>query len=499
MSSVSSITRRRLLGMGACLASGLGALAIVACGQSPSTAQQGSTATTGTANPTAATGGSAKPAQSASPVAAAATIVFWPRSPSEGDVVWKKILPIASKMYPGLTVKLEAPPSNFLEKLNVAYAGGTAPDSGVAGLSAFRALIGQKVFQSIQSYVDADAATKQSLQQNFVPAAIQGYSYKGKLYGAPTVNEAIVVWYNKDAIVAAGLTPPREIDSDPSKWNWNTLVDYAKAVNKGTGPRRERYGIIATSARTITGISEAWGNFVYAHNGRVMDPDGEKWSFNGTDVHDAIQFVVDLTHKYDVQPDVGVSASAGLLDRAYFQNGQVGMVIQGEYFSRYLWGSGKPSKPIPFQYDIAVMPTCPATGKHTNIYHGNACFMCSQTKQADATWEWLKVTLSLDAQQVISQTWGSRAADLRTYDQWLKTNANGGPAGVNYQAVVNADKDTYPFPTTPYLGVDTLLNPTMTIMYDDVFQSKWPVQQGLVVDAKETTALLDKAKQEAGE
>lgn len=491
-----SLTRRRLLKTGVSLASSLGALTIAACTQSSPAVGPSPTSSAGSAKATTTTSESAKPAQTAAPSAGAATVVFWPRSPSESAVVWEKLLPIAKKMFPQLTVKLQAPPSDFDNKLLVAYAGGTAPDSGVAGLSAFRGFIGQKVFKSIQPYVDADSDVKQSLQTNYVPAAIQGYSYKGQLYGAPTVNEAIVLWYNKDVIVAAGLTPPREIDSDPSKWNWNTLIDYAKAVNKGTGEHRERYGIIATSNRGITGISEAWGNFVYAHNGRVMDPDGETWIFNGTNVHDALQFIVDLTAKYDVQPSVGATASAGLLDRTYFQNNQVGMVVQGEYFSRYLWGSGKPSKGFPFQYDIALMPTCPATGKHTNIYHGNGSFMVTQTKQPDATWDWLKVTLTQEAQQIICLTWGTRAADRRTYDQWLKTNAGGGPDGVNYQAIINADTDTYPFPTTPYLLPDALLQPTMTIMYDDVFQSKWDVQKGLDQDAQQTTTLLQKAKQE---
>lgn len=472
---------------------------VAACAPaSPAAAPSPNPATGSTQATTSGTSGAAQPAQTAATSSGAATIVFWPRSPSESAVVWEKLLPIAKKMFPQLTIKLQAPPSDFDNKLLVAYAGGTAPDSGVAGLSAFRGFIGQKVFKSIQSYVDADTETKQSLQTNYVPAAIQGYSYKGQLYGAPTVNEAIVLWYNKDAVVAAGLTPPRDIDSDPTKWNWNTLVDYAKALNKGTGEHRERYGIIATSNRGITGISEAWGNFVYAHNGRVMDDDGEKWIFNGADVHDAIQFIVDLTHKYDVQPSVGASASAGLLDRTYFQNNQVGMVVQGEYFSRYLWGSGKPSKGFPFQYDIALLPTCPATGKHTNIYHGNGSFMVSQTKQPDATWDWLKVTLTEEAQQTICLTWGTRAADKRTYDQWLKTNAGGGPDGVNYQAIIKADADTSPFPTTPYLLPDALLQPTETIMYDNVFQSKMEVQPGLDQDAQQTTALLQKAKQEMG-
>jgi multiple sugar transport system substrate-binding protein len=489
------MTRRGFLTVGVLGAAGV---SLAACTGSSAPAAPASSPTSGSAAPTAANGTGAQPAQTAPSSATAAQIIFWPRSPSEGTVVWAKILPIAKKMFPQLTITFQAPPSDFDNKLLVAFAGGTAPDAGVTGLNAFRAFIGKKVFASIQSYVDADSTVKQSLQSDFVPAALQGYSLQGKLYGAPTVNEAIVLWYNKDAIVNAGLTPPREIQDDPAKWNWDTVVNYAKAINKGTGFHRERYGIVATSARGTSGMSEAWGNLVYAHNGRMLDPEGENWVFNGPDVRDALQYVVDLTYKYDVQPEVGASASAGLRDRTFFTNNQVGMVVQGEYFSRYLWGSGKPSNGLPFKYDLAVMPFCPATGKRTNIYHGNACFMVSQTKQPEATWDWLKVTLSQEAQQIICLNWGTRAANSTTYDQWLKTNAGGGPDGVNYQAIIQADKDTAPYPTTPYLTPDAMLVPTVTILYDNVFQNKLPVQQGLDQDAKQTTDLLTKAKQEMG-
>ena len=495
------LNRRGLLGVGVSFA----ALGIAACSQNapaPTTSSSSSSTTAASsgskAAPTTSTSSAAAPAATAPSQGAAQEIVFWPRGPSESTVVWERITPIAKKLFPELTVKLQPPPSDFNNKLLVAFAGGTAPDSGVTGLSAFRGFIGKKTFKSIQSYVNADSEVKTSLQQNIDASATDGYGYKGQLYGVPTVSEAIVVFYHKDAIVEAKLTPPREIDSDPQKWNWNTVIDYAKAINKGTGFRRERFGIIATYARNTFGVSQAWGNPSYARGARFLDPDGEKWLYTGTEANEGAQFIVDLTHKYDVQPNVGEAASANILDRAFFQNGQMGMVVEGEYFSRYLWGTGKPSGGIKFNYDICQMPFCPATGKRTNIYHGNGSFLISQSKNPDATWKWLKTIFTLDAQQVISKYWGTRAADKRTYDDWLKSNANGGPDGVNYKAIADADADTYPFPTTPYLTPEALLEPTTRLMYDEVFQNKMAVPAGLDQIAKETTALIAKGKQALG-
>ena len=329
-----------------------------------------------------------------------------------------------------------------------------------------------------------------------MPAALKGYSHKGQLYAVPTVNESILVFYNKDAIVQAGLTPPREIEEDPKKWNWDTLVEYAKATNKGKGFRRERFGVVATAAKTVDGMAESWGNLYYARGGRLLDEDGERVLFNSPEVREGVQYVVDLIHKHDVHPDVGESTSAGIRDRAFFQNGQVAMVVQGEYFRRYVWGSGKPSEGIKFAYDLALMPFCPATGKRTNIYHGNGSFMISQTKVPDAVWNWLKVIFTKEAQQIITDNWGSRGGHRGTYEQFLKGNADGGPAGLNYQAIIKADEDTYPYPTTPYLTQAALLEPMVRIMYDNVFQNKLSVADGVAQITKETTEALEKAKKE---
>jgi multiple sugar transport system substrate-binding protein len=491
--SSAQLSRRQLVRWGAWSGLGLATIGLAACGQPAPAAPTSAPTTSAAPAPTAAAG--AATAAGAAPAAKAAEISFWPRSPTEQSVVWEKLLPIAKQRYPTLTVKLEAPAEDAAGKLLVAFAGGTAPDGAVGGLSAMRSYIGLKMLRSIQEYIDADKEVT-ALLPEYVPAAIKGYSYQAKLYAVPTVNESILVFYHKDAIDQAGLTPPRDIQDDAQKWNWNTLVDYAMKLNKGTGFRRERFGIVATAAKAPTGMSESWGNLAYARGARFLDEAGEKWLFNSPEARESVQYIVDLIYKHDVHPDVGDSASANVRDRVFFQNGQMALVVQGEYFRRYLWGSGKPSGGIKFNYDMAKMPFNPTTGKRTNVYHGNGSFMTTQSKNADAAWQWLKIIFLQEAQQIITNTWGSRGAHRGTYGPWLESNADGGPPGLNYRAIVEADADTEPFPTTPYLTVQSLLEPTTRILYDNVFLNKTPVAEGLAQIEKETTALLEKGKQE---
>jgi ABC-type glycerol-3-phosphate transport system substrate-binding protein len=479
------------------------AVALVALAATPLAAACGETAPptqAPAAKPADKPAADAKPNAPAAAAPAAAAkpqeIIFWPRSPSESQVVWEKITPIAKKMFPEVTVTLQAPPEDFNGKFLVAFAGGTAPDSGVTGLSAFRSYIGKKMLKTIQPYVNSDADVKKMLTEDYVPAATTGYSLKSELYATPTVSEAVVVFYNKDAMTQAGLTPPREIDGDAAKWNWNTFVDYAKKLTKGTGFRRERFGAMITYARDINAMSQAWGNFSYARGARFLDPEGENWIFTGKEAEESIQYIVDMIYKHDAHPDVGEAASANVLDRAFFQNGQVAMVSEGEYFSRYLWGSGKPSNGIPFAYDIAQMPFNPTTGKRTNIYHGNGSFLTTQSKNPDATWKWLRAVFEKESQQVITNLWGTRGAHRGTYDSWLKSFGNGGPQGINVDAIARADLDAAPYPTTPYLTPNAMLEPTMRVLFDNVFQNKMPVAAGIAQIDKETKALLEKGKAE---
>jgi len=422
-------------------------------------------------------------------------IIHWGRNPTEEEVVWKQLLPIAADMFPDLTITFQAPPESMTEKLLVAFAGGTAPDTAVGGLSSFRGWIGIDMINSIQDFVDGDEEV-QALLPEYVPAAIQGYSHEGALYGVPTVNEGIFLWYHKDAIEEAGLTPPAEIQDDPEQWNWDTALEYALALNQGEGFRRERFGIIATAARTVNGFSESWGNLTYARGGRFLDEAGEEFLFNSPATADALQWVTDLTHEYDIQPDPGEMSAADIRDRAMFQNGQLGMVVQGEFFRRYLWGTGKPSEGIPFGYDFSLMPFNPTTGERTNIYHGNGSFMTTQTENPDAAWHWLKVIFSKEAQEIITMNWGSRGAHTGTYESFIESNAGGGPDGLNYEAFRTVDQGTAPYPTSIYLTKEALMEPTVRLMYDNVFAGTMAVEEGLAQLETETVALLERAKED---
>lgn len=415
-------------------------------------------------------------------------IVFWPRSISDENT-YRAILPLMEQRYPNITVRLEQPGGPLVEKLQVAVVGGTPPDGVTLGLNASTYLIGQGMFASLQRYLSRDKEVA-SLLKEYISVSVNVYTYQNELYAIPVVNESIVFWYNKDALLDAGLTPPAEIENDPQRWNWNTVLEYARKLNRGSGFERARFGFDTLAARGIAGLSEAWGNLVYSNDGRFISPDRTRWMMNTPQVRAAIEWIVDLQFRHDVSPSMEAMQQARVRDRDLFTQGRLAMVVQGEYFRRYLWGSAAPQGGLPFKYDLALLPFAPGKTARAAIYHGNGLFMVKDSKKHDAMWAWLSVMATREAQQIVTDKWGSRGAHRGTYESWLARNADGGPPGLNYAAIIKADSYAQPYPNSPKLAIEQLLEPTVRYMYDFVFTGRMSPAEGLRRIDEETNARL---------
>jgi len=172
------------------------------------------------------------------------------------------------------------------------------------------------------------------------------------------------------------------------------------------------------------------------------------------------------------------------------------MMVEGEFMRRYLWGKQAPSDGIKFKYDLAKMPFI--NGKRAMAYHCLGAPILKGSAAADATWKWLSVIGSQEAQQMITDNWGSRGADTRTFDSWLKGGGAGAPAGVNVAAITNSDEFGVPIPVSPYIQSAELYEPLTRVMYDLVFQNKLSVADGMAQAQKELTERIDRSMKELG-
>ncbi|HEX2516194.1 MAG TPA: extracellular solute-binding protein [Chloroflexota bacterium] len=415
-------------------------------------------------------------------------ITFWPRNAVD-KIAFDAILPLARERFPNLTVTLDVPAGNILDKLKVSLAADTPPDSVVLSLTYGKHMAAQGAVLSLQEYLKADRAVGANLKE-FAPSTVQAYTFDDKLYAVPATNEGIVLWYHKDAFAEARLPLPREIEDDPARWNWNTLTDMARALNRGSGVDRARYGLMVTGRKTNAAISESWGNLIYANEAQFLDERGAKWVLNSPPGLATLEWIMALQNRHGVHPEVEHYLTQNVLDRTLFQQGRLAMLIQGEFLGRYLYGNQKPQGGIPFGYDIAQLPFAPGKRKRASVYNGNGLAMIRGTKQPEGVWQWLHVCSTKEAQAQITTHWGSRGAHQGTYDSWLKDGGAGGPAGLNYSAIVKAAGYAVSYPVSPYLNNDDLVNPCTAILYDQVFPGKTLPAEGLKQMETEINAKL---------
>lgn len=106
----------------------------------------------------------------------------------------------------------------------------------------------------------------------YAPGILQAGTYDGKIYGlAPTVN-SIALFYNKDILTKAGVTPPT---------TWAELQAAAKKLTSGS-----QYGLALDANATYEG-SWTFLPFMWSNGGSEKD-------INTAPVAEALQFWVDL-------------------------------------------------------------------------------------------------------------------------------------------------------------------------------------------------------------
>jgi ABC-type glycerol-3-phosphate transport system substrate-binding protein len=224
-----------------------------------------------------------------------------------------------------------------------------------------------------------------------------------------------------------------------------------------------------------------------------MNDQGSRWVLGSKEGLATMEWIVGLQSRHGVHPEVDHYLDKNVLDRTIFQDGRLGMLIQGEFLGRYLYGNQKPAGGIPFAYDMAQLPFAPGKRKRASVFNGNGLGMIRGTKQPDGVWKWCHTCSFKEAQQQITNHWGSRGAHQGTYETWLRDGGGGGPAGLNYQAIVKASNSALSYPVSPYLNQDDLVNPCTQILYEQVFVRKKLPVDGLKEMETEINARLQAA------
>ncbi|MGV1822699.1 ABC transporter substrate-binding protein [Agrobacterium sp. CG160-95] len=188
--------------------------------------------------------------------------------------------------HPGVTVQAQAlPQKDFWPNVSAQAASGTLPD----------------VLMMSSAYIDQWAASgnladvlpfSTSLNlEGYTPSAVDVGRINGKLYAVPQSWSGAVLYYNKDAFDAAGLTYPTK------DWTWEQFLAAAKklTVDRNGDGNPEQWGYY------ISGRYAQVDGWVYRNGGRYLNAEGTEMTPNPEALH-ALKFLTDLVLKEKVAP-----------------------------------------------------------------------------------------------------------------------------------------------------------------------------------------------------
>jgi multiple sugar transport system substrate-binding protein len=218
---------------------------------------------------------------------------------------------------------------------------------------------------------------------DFYPSALEPCEYKGKLYGLPYLVHDQILYYRTDLFKAAGLDPDRPPET------WDELVDYAIKLTKNGV-----YGfVVEGKGPGHPEVPTKFLDFLYAAGGSIFADDERDFSTVTLDSpagYEAMQFMVDLLHKYKVCPPGALGFDCADVHTMFMQ-GILAMAHNWPY-QFGLANDPKASKVVGL-FDVALMPR-----KRRIAGAAYAWFLAipSSSRNKDSAWKFIEFMTSTE-------------------------------------------------------------------------------------------------------
>lgn len=227
------------------------------------------------------------------------------------------------------------------------------------------------------------ADSKLIAKEDFYPEAYDPFLWQGQLMCIPQNLSSLVVYYNKDMFIAAGVPLPTD------DWMWDDFLSAAQSLTKDTNGdgATDQFGV---------GLEPSlirFSPFIWQAGGEVVDDPIEPQSLmlDTDEAFDAADFFFDLQRKHHVVPNAEEEASEDSESR--FLNGRLAM-----YFNSR---RGVPTyrESANFDWDVAALPR----GKtQAGILHADGYCLPGASKNKDAAWVFIEYANSAEGQTIVA-------------------------------------------------------------------------------------------------
>lgn len=327
----------------------------------------------------------------------AALQFLWRNFPTEEDA-FREMIAKFTKENPGITVEeTYVPIEGYDQRFDLMLSGGTPPAvwSSVANR-------GTRYYASRDQLIPLDdfiAGSSIDLS-NYSEQSLTLGQWGGKQVALPNEALTLAIVYNKTMFEAEGIPLPPKDWNDPD-WNWDTFLEYAKALTKGT----DQYGF-----QGFQDLRYDLADFGVSYWEDDGNETGYPQKLNTSDEFvDALSFIGDLINVHKVQPDAAMSESLnglGLPD--LFVSGKFGMKVT-------FMGSISTYATIEdFEYGYAAMPM-PVDLPRLGFYYPGAIGVPVGTGNEEASFKLLEFFAQPEQQEIFpiaAQNWMSSLTSL---------------------------------------------------------------------------------------
>ncbi|MCX6049480.1 MAG: sugar ABC transporter substrate-binding protein, partial [Chloroflexi bacterium] len=334
-------------------------------------------ACTATTAPGAATTGSAAPA------GAKSKLIFSSYTWSGYEAAMKDLIGAWNKTQPDVEVEGQFIPEDYWTKLQTQVAGGTPPDVGIADYGRLLTYAKSGILLSLDDYLQVDKFSVEKM----LPAAVAQYRWQegdfdsggkgGKMYGLPSDAQCQIIAYNKKMFDAAGVAYPTD------DWTWDNLVEAGKTITKAD---QNIWGMQMISPGILTK-----GNFLFSAGGANHSDDFKKSMLDAPESVEVFKWNWDLVYTHKIAPAPGAQAQTNP-----FMSGQVAMVVDG------VWWISDFAAIKDFEWDIALFPKHPKTGKLTTSLESDGWWIFKNTQNPDMAWNLMKFLVDENGQKRFS-------------------------------------------------------------------------------------------------
>ncbi|MDQ1730766.1 MAG: multiple sugar transport system substrate-binding protein [Pseudonocardiales bacterium] len=315
-----------------------------------------------------------------------ATLNVWMYSEPSRTAIQDNIIAAFKKANPDIDIKLTRTDfSTYYSKLATSIASRTLPDVFMMSGAYFYQAVQNKALMDL---TDRIKTANISLDNYFGSPTGEDTVWENKVYGIPGEIDHVALAYNEDMFEAAGL------DAPTAGWSWDQLLHAAQAMTKKNKNGKQQYGFYSWNSS-----QEVWGSFVRENGGNFLDSTYTKGALDQPEAIEAIQFAVDLIHKYKVSPaPLGISSLPGYIQSTGnpFLTGLIGMKVQGNYEMALL------SQIKDFKWNVVEMPKKQKPG---GIGWYQSWVMGSTTKHPDEAWKLLDFIVT-QGQDITAKTPG---------------------------------------------------------------------------------------------